>query len=109
VPLHEHLEDIARIRRELGLKVLIHTGLADEEVARGLAEARVDGALIDIIGSRETIGRIYHLKACPEDFEASLSRLVEAGVRTVPHVCMGSTTEGLRARSGLWRRWPDIL
>lgn len=89
VPLHEHLEDIARLKRDLGLKVLVHTGLADEAVARGLAEAEVDGALIDIIGHSETIRRIYHLKVGPEAFEEALALLVEAGVRTVPHICIG--------------------
>lgn len=89
VPLHGHLEDIARLKGELGLRVLVHTGLADGAVARGLAEARVDGALIDIIGHGDTIRRVYHLKKGPEDFEESLSLLVGAGVRTVPHVCIG--------------------
>lgn len=89
VPLHGHLEDLARIKAELGLRVLVHTGLADERVARGLAEARVDGALIDIIGHAETIRRVYHLKVGPEAFEAALARLVEAGVRTLPHICIG--------------------
>lgn len=89
VPLHDHLEDIARIKRDLGLKVLVHTGLADGEVARGLAEAGVEGALIDIIGDAETIRRVYHLKVGPEVFEAALARLVAAGARTVPHVCIG--------------------
>ena len=89
VPLHEHLEDIARIKRDLGLKVLVHTGLADEEVARGLAEAEVDGALIDVIGHDEIIRRIYHLKVGVEAFEAALARLTAAGVRTVPHICIG--------------------
>jgi uncharacterized radical SAM superfamily protein len=89
VPLHEHLEDIARLKQDLGLRVLVHTGLADEVVARGLADAEVDGALIDIIGHPETIRRIYHLKSGPEAFEKALALLVEAGVRTVPHICIG--------------------
>lgn len=96
VPLHGHLADLRRIKRELGLKVLVHTGLADEEVARGLAEAEVDGALIDIIGDGDTIRRVYHLKAGPEDFEEALARLVEAGARTVPHVCIGLHYGSLR-------------
>jgi hypothetical protein len=40
-----------RIKEELGLKILVHTGLVDDELAKGLSWARIDAAMIDIIGS----------------------------------------------------------
>ncbi|MEI7643342.1 MAG: hypothetical protein WCJ55_03435 [Chloroflexales bacterium] len=89
VPLQKHLPDIARIRRELGLRVRVHTGLPDAATAEGLAEAGVDAALVDIIGHADTIREVYHLDAAPADYDAALARLEHHGVATVPHIVLG--------------------
>jgi hypothetical protein len=49
----------------------------------------VDAALIDIIGSDDTIREVYNLDICVEDYEDSLRALHEAEVPTVPHVLVG--------------------
>lgn len=89
VPLRRHLDDIARIRRELGMLVRVHTGLPDEETVSGLAAAGVDAALVDIIGHGDTIRDVYHLEATPEDYEQALELLDRHGVPTVPHIVIG--------------------
>ena len=90
VPHGEHLEAIARVRRELGQKVFLHTGLVDVETAQAMKRAGVNGALIDIVGSDETIHRVYHLKRKRvADFEASLAALCEAGLMVMPHIVLG--------------------
>jgi len=89
VPLHKHIPDIIRIRRELGLIVRVHPGLPDAATCAGLAEAGIDGAMVDIIGDRDTIRAVYHLDATPEDYEAALARLERYGVPTVPHIIVG--------------------
>ncbi|NNJ09548.1 radical SAM protein [Chloroflexales bacterium ZM16-3] len=89
VPLRKHMPDIARIRRELGMRVRVHTGLPDEATAEGLAEAGVDAALVDIIGHEDTIREVYHLDAWPEDYEEALALLERYGVPTVPHIVLG--------------------
>jgi uncharacterized radical SAM superfamily protein len=89
VPLQPHIPDIIRIRRELGLAIRVHVGLPDEETCAGLAEVGIDGAMIDIIGHRDTIREIYHLDSAPEAYETALEHLERNNVPTVPHIILG--------------------
>lgn len=89
VPLLPHIEDLIRVRRELGLVIRVHPGLPDEETCAGLAEVGIDGAMVDIIGHRDTIRDVYHLDLTPDDYEACLERLDRHGVPTVPHIILG--------------------
>jgi len=89
LPLDKFVEAISRIKRELGLTIAVHTGLIRFETAKKLKEAGVDSALLDIIGSDETIREIYRLNASVKDFDASLEALHEAGLAVVPHVLVG--------------------
>ncbi len=89
VPLEPHLEDMGRIREELGLKVIVHSGVILPEIARGLAEARVDGVMIDVIGADETISEVYHLDLRAEDFDRSLALLASEGLTILPHIVLG--------------------
>lgn len=89
VPLHNFVEAIAKIKRDLGLTVVVHTGIIDSSTARKLKEAGVDAALIDVIGSDETIREIYQLDVRVEDYDRSLRGLHEAEIPIVPHVLVG--------------------
>ncbi len=89
VPLLEHVPDLVRARRELGLVVRVHPGLPDEATCAGLAEVGIDGAMVDVIGHADTVRAVYHLDADPDDYDAALARLARYGVPTVPHVILG--------------------
>jgi uncharacterized radical SAM superfamily protein len=89
VPLDKFAEAIEQIKRELGLTVFVHTGIIDYETARTLKKARVDAALIDIIGSDETIREIYNMNVTVKDYEESLEALKKADLVFVPHVIVG--------------------
>lgn len=89
VPLERFLPTIAKIKRELGLTVLVHTGVINAKTSMQLKAAEVDIALIDIIGSDETIRQIYNLNLTTVDFENSLGALQDAGLAFVPHVTVG--------------------
>ncbi len=89
LPITKFIPTIRRIKRELGLKVAIHTGLVNKKTAEALAEAEVDAAMIDIIGSKETIREICHLKCGVEAYRDSLNHLREFNIPTVPHVVVG--------------------
>lgn len=89
VPLIGFTEAIRQIKEELGLKILVHTGLVDKELAQELARAGIEAAMIDIIGSDATIQKVYHLAATSTDFETSLALLCEYGVKTAPHIVIG--------------------
>lgn len=89
VPLIPHIEDMKRVRSELGMAIRVHVGLPDEETCAALGEVDLDGAMIDIIGHRDTIKQVYHLDADPEDYEEALAWLEKYHVPMVPHIVMG--------------------
>ena len=89
VPIGKFIHIIEEIKRELGLTVIVHTGIIDFNTAEKLRDAGVDATLIDIIGSDETIREIYRLNVTVKAYEDSLKALHEAGVAFVPHVIVG--------------------
>jgi uncharacterized radical SAM superfamily protein len=89
VPLGKFLDTIERLKRDLNLVVFVHTGVIDFDAAKELKLAGVDAALIDIIGSDETIRQIYNLQVNVNDYERSLMALNEAKIAFVPHVIVG--------------------
>ncbi len=89
VPLGEFMTTIAKIKKDLGLTVFVHTGIVDFPTANALKKAGVDAALIDIIGSNETIREIYNLDITVKDYADSLRALAAAEMPFVPHVIVG--------------------
>ena len=89
VPLLAHVPDMIRVRRELGFAIRVHTGLPDEETCAALGDVDIDGAMIDVIGHRDTIRDVYHLDSDPEDYENSLAWLERYNVPTIPHIILG--------------------
>ncbi len=89
VPIDKFTDAIAKIKKKLGLTVVTHTGVIDYSTAKNLKEAGVDAALIDIIGSDETIREVYRLDVSVEDYDLSLRAFHESGIPFVPHVLVG--------------------
>ncbi len=89
VPLLRHVQDLQRIRTELGLAVRVHPGLPDEETAAALGEVDLDGAMLDVIGAEETIREVYHLDVGVSEYAAALDRLSRHAVPLVPHIILG--------------------
>jgi uncharacterized radical SAM superfamily protein len=89
VPIGRFLDSVEKVKRELGMTVFVHTGIIDSSTAEALSKAGVDAALIDIIGSDETIGEICKLNTKVEDYSNSLRALHESGIPFVPHVVVG--------------------
>ncbi len=89
VPLGAFIPAITRMKKELGLTVVVHTGIINQPTARELAKAGVDAALIDIIGSDDTIRMSCGLNVKVEDYENSLKVLSKAHLKFVPHVIVG--------------------
>lgn len=88
VPLEPFLPGLRRAA-DLGLKVLVHTGLVGRPLARGLREAGVAQVLLDLIGDAETVRRVYHLDRRPADYRATLETLLAEGLTVVPHIVIG--------------------
>ena len=89
VPLLPHLRHIPRIRSELGMKVIVHSGVVSPRLAAGLAQAGVDGVMLDIIGADETLRDVYHLDLTVADMDNSLRLLSGEGLRIIPHIVLG--------------------
>jgi uncharacterized radical SAM superfamily protein len=89
VPIDGFASVIGRIKHELGLTVFVHTGIVSFETAVLLKDAGVDAALIDVIGSEETVKKVYNLGISVQDYASSLKALQEAGLNFVPHVIVG--------------------
>ena len=81
---------IERLKRDHpGLKIAIHSALLDAPRARSMAAAGVDTAMMDVIGSQDTIREVYHLERPVADFEATLAALCETSMEVVPHIVIG--------------------
>ncbi len=89
VPLLPHVGAMRRVREELGMRVVVHSGVVSPKLAAGLASAGVDGVMLDIIGAEETIRQVYHLDLTPADFERSLAVRSDQGLRIIPHIVLG--------------------
>jgi uncharacterized radical SAM superfamily protein len=89
IPLARFIPTIKKIKRELGLTIFIHTGIIRLDVAIALKNAGVDAALIDVIGSDETVKQIGNLNVTVRDCADSLKALQQAGLKFVPHVIVG--------------------
>lgn len=88
VPLEDFIGAIAEIK-EMGLKVVVHTGFVDRSLAGKLKKSGVDSALMDVFGSDETVRDVIGGGFAVGHYERSLAALEEAGVPTVPHVLVG--------------------
>ena len=89
VPIDEFIDAIAKVKKELGLIIVTHTGILDTTTAKRLKKAGVDAVLIDILGSDQTIREVYRLKVGVEDYDKSLKALHESGIPFVPHLLVG--------------------
>jgi lipoyl synthase len=89
VPLDEFVPVLERFKRELGLTVFVHTAIVSEKKAFALKAAGVDAALIDVIGSEETVAKVFNLKVSVQDYVDSLAALEQAKLKVVPHVIVG--------------------
>jgi uncharacterized radical SAM superfamily protein len=90
VPLEPFYETISWIKESTDLIVNIHTGLLSSEEAKGIAETGVDIVSVDVVGSDDTIRRVYGLSSTVDDYRSTLASLRDAGMRhIVPHICVG--------------------
>ncbi len=89
VPLDKFTDVIRKVKDELGLMVVVHTGLVTEATAAKLGSTGIDAAMLDIIGSPEVAKAIYHLEDGPARMGASLDLLKAQGIPIAPHVLVG--------------------
>ena len=88
VPLGDFTEAIGYARKK-GLKVLVHSGILQKEMALRLKDCGVGQVLIDVIGHEQTIRDVYHQDRSPEDYLRSMMICRETGLDFAPHVVIG--------------------
>lgn len=89
VPLMDFVPTIRQVKRQFDLDVVVHCGIVHTELAEALADVGIDAALIDVIGSDDTIKTVCHIDQTVESFDRSLSLLRQKGIPTVPHIVVG--------------------
>lgn len=89
VPLEKFCGTLESIKHKLGLTIFVHTGIVSEEKAKQLKSASIDAALIDVIGSDETIQEVFNLQTKTCQYDNSLQALNNAGIDFIPHVITG--------------------
>jgi uncharacterized radical SAM superfamily protein len=90
VPLEGFLDAIRWVKENTSLIVNLHTGLLGPHQAEAIASTGADVVSMDIVGSDDTIKRVYGLDATVEDYAEALVNLRDAHVPyIVPHVCAG--------------------
>lgn len=88
VPLLGFAEGIAALK-QMGLKVIVHTGLVHADTAHMLKECQVDRILLDVVGDRKTIREVFHLDRSPADFGQTLELVHTMGLPVAPHLVVG--------------------
>jgi uncharacterized radical SAM superfamily protein len=89
VPLDDFTPVLSKLKHELGLTVFVHAGIVDIKSAQALKGSGVDAALIDVLGSDETIKQTLNLNVTVADYAESLRTLTQAGLNVIPHVIVG--------------------
>lgn len=90
VPIERYGKAIKKIKEETGLTILAHTGFLTLEKAMYLVDCGIDGVALDVVGSAETVKRVYGFKVDTNKYLETLKAAEEAGFKIIsPHVCVG--------------------
>ncbi|MHA1515366.1 MAG: radical SAM protein [Candidatus Heimdallarchaeaceae archaeon] len=89
VPLDDFLDSIAEIKKETSLQINVHAGLVEKEQAKKLYEIGVDVVSFDLITDTDVISEILMNGKKGSDYTRSYKFLVDAGLKVVPHICLG--------------------
>jgi uncharacterized radical SAM superfamily protein len=90
VEYDDYYATIRRIKDTFpAFKIAMHTALVDMDIARRMEDSGIDAAMMDVIGSQDTITQVYHLKRSVDDFEKTLEYLVSTDMKVVPHIVLG--------------------
>ena len=90
VEYNDYYATIRRIKDTFPeFKIAMHTALVDMDIARRMEDSGIDAAMMDVIGSQDTITQVYHLRRTVDDFERTLEYLVSTKLKVVPHIVLG--------------------
>lgn len=88
--LKKFLPTIKQIKNETNLIIKLHTGIVDKALSEEIADAGIDIASVEVVGSNESLTDILDFNATINSFISTLQNLETAGIPyIVPHVCIG--------------------
>lgn len=88
--LQKLLPTIKKIKEETNLIIKLHTGFVDNELSKKIADANIDIASNEFVGSQKTIKKLFNLDFTPKDYVATFLNLERSGIPFIaPHVCVG--------------------
>ncbi len=88
VPLDEFADGIKAVR-ELGLKVLAHTGPINERQVKILEKAGLTSSLLDVVGSGDVAERVFGIKIPESRYKRAIELISESSIGLAPHVIVG--------------------
>ncbi|MBN2155534.1 MAG: hypothetical protein JW776_05790 [Candidatus Lokiarchaeota archaeon] len=89
VPLLRFFSTLKEFKQKSSLIFNFHVGLVNEEDIRKIAEIQPDFVSFDLTLDAEIIHDVYHLKKHVNDYISTYKTLIQYGVRTIPHICVG--------------------
>jgi uncharacterized radical SAM superfamily protein len=89
VPLLRFHQILKEYKEKSSLIFNFHVGLIDEEEIQKIAEIQPDFVSFDLTLDDSIIKNVYHLNRKVEDYLFTFKKLIEHGVRTIPHICVG--------------------
>lgn len=89
LPWDRFLPAIARAVEETGLTVTVHAARLSPDQARGLKQAGVRQALVDVVGEADTARRVLHLADGLAAQEETIAACAQAGLELAPHIILG--------------------
>jgi len=98
VPLLPYVDALS-YARDRGFRVVVHSGLIDQETARGLKDAGVEQVMLEVVADEDTIRDVLHMDCTPEDFLHSMLACRSVGLSIAPHVVIGLHFGSIRSES----------
>ncbi len=89
VPLAPFCEVMAHIRKDLDLRVAVHSKFVRESLAKALAAARIETLMVDVV-TDHVIQNIYHLSECSlKNVVQTLDLAAQYDLPLSPHLILG--------------------
>ena len=89
VPLIPFAQTLSRIRKDLSLRLAVHTKLVNRPLAEALAPTGIEAVMVDVVDT-DVLQRVYHLTGKTlKDVSGSLDLLKEYHLPAAPHIILG--------------------
>ncbi len=90
VPLKKFKDAMVRIKDELGMSIVVHSGVCvDKELAKVFSYSKVDAVMFDVVGSEKTLYEICNLSYSIDIYKRTFENLMIYNLPVVPHIVIG--------------------